>query len=240
MKIFFIFTLAMTANAALAQIFSESSLPIVEISTAGMTIPNDGKITATMEITFAGAGLMTSITDIPNIWSGQVEIGVRGASSISYPQKSYNFTTMMNAVQDSNIVILDMPREHDWSLINCWNDKSFVRNTLSQKIFSEMGHYGVRMRHCEVILNGKYNGIYLLSEKIKVDKGRVNISKLKAEDNVGAQVSGGYIIKNDIYDGSNGWPSIFYPVGHSSSEHPYFLYEYPKASSDYNSPAQLH
>jgi len=214
-----------------AQTFSESTLPIVEIYTSGKSIPYDGKITASMEITFYGEGSVTSIHDVPNIWSGAVEIGVRGASSFSYPQKSYSFTTMMSAVQDSNIVILDMPREHDWLLINNWNEKSFVRNTLAQKIFSTMGHYGVRMRHCEVTLNGQYIGIYLLSEKIKVDKGRVNISKLSETDNTGALVSGGYIIRNDIYDGTNGWPSNFHPVGHSPSDHPYFLFEYPKESN---------
>ncbi len=213
--------------SGLSQSLTSSSLPIVEINTEGQSIPNDGKIVATMEITFNGDGVITNLTDSPNIWMGPVEIGVRGASSQSYPQKSYNFTTL-NASLDSNIVILDMPREHDWVLITNWNDKSFVRNTLAQKIFSEMGHYGVRLRHCEVVLNGVYNGIYLLGEKIKVDKERVAISKLTDQDNQGAQVSGGYIIKNDIYDGSNGWQSHFSPVGHT--DRPYILYEYPSVS----------
>lgn len=212
--------------SGLSQSFTSSTLPIVEINTA-QQIPNDGKVKATMQITFNGKGTTTSITDTPNIWNGEVEIGFRGASSTGYPQKSYSFTTM-NAAIDSNIVILDMPREHDWVLINNWNEKSFARNTLAQKIFSEMGHYGVRLRHCEVVLNGTYNGIYLLGEKIKVDKGRVAISKLKDVDNDGANVSGGYIIKNDIYDGSNGWQSKYSPVGHS--DRPYFIYEYPSVS----------
>jgi hypothetical protein len=190
-----------------SQSFTESSLPIVEINTSGLTIPNDGKITATMEITFNGAGSVTHTTDIPNIWNGTVEIGLHGASSIRYPQKSYNFTTLLAGLE-ANIPILDMPAEHDWILINNWNEKSFIRNTLAHKIFSEMGHYGVRQRHCEVTLNGKYIGIYLLSEKIKPDKGRVNISKLTETENAGVAVSGGYIIKNDLYDGSNGWAVV--------------------------------
>jgi len=212
-----------------SQSFTESSLPVVEINTAGLTIPTEGKITASMEITFNGAGSVTHTTDIPNIWNGTVEIGLHGASSIGYPQKSYNFTTLLAGLE-ANVPILDMPAEHDWILVNNWNEKSFIRNTLAHKLFSEMGHYAVRQRHCEVTLNGEYIGIYLLSEKIKADKGRVNISKLNETENAGAAVSGGYIIKNDIYDGSNGWASKFNPVGHSSTEHPYFLYEYPKAS----------
>lgn len=106
-----------------------------------------------------------------------------------------------------------MPSEHDWVLINKWNEKFFARNTLAQNVFTEMGNYGVRFRHSEVIVNGQYNGIYLLGENIKVDRGRVAISKLRADENSGAKVSEGYIIKNDIYDGSNGWQSTFSPVG---------------------------
>jgi CotH kinase protein len=226
------FALIILSIPSFTQSFSQSTLPIVEINTTGNTIPEDGKIMATMQITFAGPGAVTHVSDEPNIWDGSVKIGVHGASSVGYPQKSYSFTTMMNSVQDSNIVILDMPREHDWLLINNWNDKSFVRNALAQKLFSEMNHYAVRMRHCEVTLNGQYIGIYLLSEKIKVDKGRVDISKLNSTENTGAAASGGYIIKNDgYYDGTNGWPSKFSPVGHPSSDHAFFLYEYPKLSN---------
>lgn len=64
-----------------------------------------------------------------------------------------------------------------------------------------------------------------MGENIKVDRGRVAISKLRADENSGAKVSEGYIIKNDIYDGSNGWQSTFSPVG--QFERPYFIYEYP-------------
>lgn len=47
-----------------------------------------------------------------------------------------------------------MPSEHDWVLINKWNEKFFARNTLAQNVFTEMGNYGVRFRHSEVIVNG--------------------------------------------------------------------------------------
>ena len=126
-----------------SQSFTESTLPIVEINTTGLTIPTDGKIIATMQITFNGAGSVTHTSDLPNIWSGAVEIGLHGASSIGYPQKSYNFTTLLAGLE-ANISILDMPAEHDWILINNWNEKSFIRNTLAHRLFSAMGHYAVR------------------------------------------------------------------------------------------------
>ncbi len=45
-----------------------------------------------------------------------------------------------------------------------------------------MGHYAPRTVYCEVVLNEQYKGIYLLGEKIKQDKNRVNIAKLNPDE----------------------------------------------------------
>lgn len=55
----------------------------------------------------------------------------------------------------------------------------------------------------EVIINGDYRGLYFLTESIRVEKDRVNITEL--DDNVTdpALVSGGYLIELDNYDEEN-------------------------------------
>ena len=123
--------------------------------------------------------------------------------------------------------ILGMPAEHDWCLLSTYNDKVYVRNTLANKLFSEMGHYGVRSQHCEVVLNGQYQGIYFLSESIKRDSNRVSISKLDTIDNAGIQLTGGYIIKNDYWDGSNSWLLGYHPIDHPTLD-VNLVYDYPK------------
>lgn len=75
------------------------------------------------------------------------------------------------------------------------------------------------MVFCEVFINDVYQGVYILMEKIKRDKKRVDIAKIKPEDISGNELTGGYIFKVDKVDwdyteGTDGWtssPSPSYP-----------------------------
>jgi hypothetical protein len=69
-----------------------------------------------------------------------------------------------------------------------------------------------------------------LGEKIKQDIGRVDIAKLKPEDNSGNELTGGYIIKNDYYTSSDSWLSSFSPVNKPGAK-VYFVYHDPDADA---------
>ena len=111
-----------------------------------------------------------------------------------------------------------MPAENDWILLANYNDKTFMRNSLAYELSRKMGHYAARTRLVEVIIENyykNYEGIYLLMEKIKQDKGRVNIAKLTNLDISGDDVTGGYIFKIDYFNQSNSWQSNYRPIDHS-------------------------
>lgn len=55
----------------------------------------------------------------------------------------------------------------------------------------------------EVVINGDYRGLYFLTESIRVDEDRVNITELEDNVNTPALVSGGYIVELDNYDESD-------------------------------------
>jgi len=76
-----------------------------------------------------------------------------------------------------------------------YSDKSVIRNVLAYQLSNDIGQYASRTRFCELVLNGDYQGVYVLMEKIKRDNNRVNISKLNPDDIPGDQLTGGYIIK---------------------------------------------
>ncbi len=214
-------------GAPLPNIFTSSNLPIVLINTFSQTIVNEPKINANMKIIYNGPGVTNYVTNPPNAYNNNVGIEIRGAFSASLPQKPYGFETRNNLLVQNDTSILGMPLEHDWQLLATYNDKVYVRNTLANKLFGEMGHYAARSKHCEVIINGQYQGIYFLSESIKRDANRVDISKLDTIDNAGVQLTGGYIIKNDYWDAANSWL-----LGYSPIDHPTFpvhlVYAYPK------------
>lgn len=55
----------------------------------------------------------------------------------------------------------------------------------------------------EVVINGDYRGLYFLTESIRIEEDRINITKL--DDNVSESglVSGGYLVELDNYDEDN-------------------------------------
>jgi CotH kinase protein/Secretion system C-terminal sorting domain len=209
--------------------FSSSNLPIVVISTLpGETIMDEPKITADMKIIYNGGALLNYITDPGNIYSGKIGIEIRGRYSAALPQKPYGFETRDNEGNNLNVPVLGLPKENDWILAANYNDKTFLRNFLAFEIFRQMGHYAPGSRYCEVVVNNEYQGIYLLTEKIKIDKNRVNISELNHFENPGDDNTGGYIFKNDYYTSNDSWLSNYSPVNKPGAD-VHFVYHDPDA-----------
>lgn len=181
--------------------FTSSNLPIVLINTNGQSIINESYITATMGVIDYGLGATNRITDPVNDYDGSIKIRTRGSWTLQYPQKSYNVTTVDFQGVDFNYKLMGMKTEHKWALYAPYDDYTFVSNPLAFKLSREMGWWAPRTRFCEVMLDTglgyNYNGIYIMMEKIKRDKNRVDIARLDADDNAGDSLTGGYIIGVD-------------------------------------------
>ncbi|GAB3706043.1 CotH kinase family protein [Spirosoma flavus] len=196
-----------------AQSFTSSNLPILIINTNGQTIYNEPKIVAELRIIDNGAGKRNNVTDKPSFTS-KIGIELRGSTSQTlFPKKPYGIelrdSTGLNSV---NASVLGMPAESDWVLNATYNDKTLIRETLTYDLNRQLSKfYTPRYRYCEVILNGSYNGIYILFEKIKRDKNRVDISNIKKTDISGDALTGGYIFKIDKTEGSasRSWTSPY-------------------------------
>ncbi|MCC7231846.1 MAG: CotH kinase family protein [Bacteroidia bacterium] len=227
-------SLTFSSTPAHPFIFDQSWLPIVIINTNGQTISDDPKIVCDLGIIDNGHGARNQITDPYNGYNGKIGIEIRGSSSQHFPKKSYGFETRdPSGILDSNVALLGMPAEHDWVLSANYSDKTLARNVLLYRLATEMGHYAVRTRYVDVVINGEYKGVYVLQESIKRDKNRVDIKKLHPSENMYPEISGGYILKIDKLTGSggSGWTSPYQPINHSSGQHVYFQYDYPKPDS---------
>ncbi|MCB9359733.1 MAG: CotH kinase family protein [Flavobacteriales bacterium] len=203
-----------------------TNLPLVLFNTLGQEIVDEPKILLNMKIIHNGNTQMNHLNDFPNVYDGFAGVEIRGSYSSSLPQKPYGVETQDSLGQNLNVSLLNMPTENDWILIANYNDKTFLRNSLAFKLFTEMGHYAPRTQLCEVVINNIYNGIYLFTEKIKRDKGRVDIAKLKPNENAGDSLTGGYIFKVDYWDLNNSWPSAYNNPNYPSSTVRY-VYSYP-------------
>ncbi len=215
-----------------AQTFTSSNLPIVVINTSGQTILDEPKITASMGIIDNGIGNRNNVTDPFNNYDGKIGIEIRGSSSQMFPKKQFGIELRNDAGEGINWALLGMPAEEDWVLFAPYNDKSLMRDALAYEIARSLGSYAPRTHFCEVIINGEYEGVYVLIEKIKRDKNRVDVSKLDTDEISGDDVTGGYIIKIDKETGSGngGWTSSYTPPGRNGSQTIFYQYDYPKAT----------
>jgi hypothetical protein len=174
--------------------FTSSNLPIVVITTeGGAEIPNEPKIRAHMGIIHNGEGVRNTITDPYNNYDGVIGIEIRGNASASFPKKPYGFETRDSTGANLNVPLLGMPRENDWILRAAFIDKTLMRDHLAYYLSRRSGRWASRTRHCEVVLNGVYQGVYILTEKIKPDNNRLDIARMDADDSAGDSLTGGYI-----------------------------------------------
>jgi hypothetical protein len=200
--------------------FQSSDLPIILIDTHGQFI-GDGRITADMTVIDNGPGVRNSVTDAPDSCSGRIGIELRGVNSAQKPQKPYRVETQDSPGNNRNVKLLGLPRENDWVFYSPYVDETLIRNALAFRLANDIGRYASRTRFFELVLNGDYQGLYVLLEKIKRDKNRVNVSEMDADDTAGDSLTGGYIFKIDKWAGENigGWRSA---LGIQ------YQYDYPK------------
>ena len=218
-----------TIKSLQAQVLTTSNLPIVSIKTGGQTIVDEPKITASMKIVELSAGLAT-LADTGFLPSVQIGIEKRGTSSQdTYPKVGYAVETRDSSGASTDITPFGFPKNDDWVLVGPYNDKSLMRDALAYAIASESMVYAPRASFIELVINNKYQGVYLFLEKIKRGKNRVDISKLKPTDITGDQLTGGYILKLDKPTGQvfDGWQSNFLPFP-GATQRTFFQYHYPK------------
>ncbi|MBN2487377.1 MAG: CotH kinase family protein [Bacteroidales bacterium] len=204
----------------------ESNLPLILINTSGQDIVDDPRIVANMKVINSPGGT-NSITDNNFEYNGNIEIEIRGSSSQGFEKKNYSLETIYNADSNINVSLLGMPKENDWVLHGPYSDKSLMRNALAYYLGNLTGQWAPRTRFCELYINNDYRGVYLLIEKIKIDKNRVNIATLNPDEISGDDLTGGYIMKIDRPD-PGAWASPYKGLnGHDDIYFSYVKPEYP-------------
>lgn len=221
----------------------QNRVPTVYISTKGNTIVNEPKVQSIMQIQLGDTIVFRS----------NIGIEYRGSTSFRlFDQKSYGIELRDAADNDTDSAIMDFPKQSDFILYAPANDKSLIRNTLIYDLSNQIGMYATRTKYVQLNIDGQYLGLYVLMEKIKRDKNRVNITKMANTDISGSAVTGGYIFKIDKSAGDNslvGWDAdaiytealgfrskydpngnklTYSAFGPKKGAETYIMYEYPK------------
>ncbi len=177
----------------------KDKVPVVYINTKGNKIVNEPKVQSIIQIQLGDT----------IVFKSNIGIEYRGSTSFRlFDQKSYGFELRDAFDEDTDSVIMDFPKQSDFILYAPANDKALIRNTLIYDLSNQIGMYATRTKYVQLNIDGEYLGLYVLMEKIKRDKSRVNITKMASTDNEGNAVTGGYIFKIDKSAGDNtivGW-----------------------------------
>ena len=173
------------------------NLPLMIINTDGQTIERSPRVMVDMGIIFNGEGELNYPDDEWNEYSGKMGINRRGQSSYGFPKRQYRIELWDEDGSSINASILGLPRENDFVLYGPHSDKTMMKNVISYELFSRTGRWAPKTRFIEVFVDYDYRGIYVLTERLKRDKYRVDINKLNSEDISWPAISGGYILKRD-------------------------------------------
>lgn len=108
-------------------------------------------------------------------YAGTGRIRGRGNSSwLYYDKKPYKFKL------DTKSKLLGLDKAKNWNLLSNYRDVTDMMNVFAFETAGWMGMpYTNHNRFVEVFLNGEYVGVYQLTEKIEIGKGRVDIDPVE-------------------------------------------------------------
>ena len=103
----------------------------------------------------------------------EVSIKGRGNSTWTYPKKPYSFKF------GSARRLLSMPESRHWVLLANYKDKSLMRNDVAFFMGREMSllDYTPQYLFADLMLNGLYNGIYLIGEALEPSEHHLNVGQ---------------------------------------------------------------
>lgn len=149
-----------------------TALPLVVLKT-DRAIPNDPKVRARVRVIDRRRG-PNRTRDRGNVYAGFGGIELRGHSSLAFPKKQYGLELRDRRGEGRDAGLLGMPKDDDWVLSAPYTDKSLMRNALAYETARQsFGRYAPRTRYVEVVLNGRYRGVYVLTQKLELGKGRI-------------------------------------------------------------------
>lgn len=104
--------------------------------------------------------------DAPTLQS-TIDIRVRGNSSRYFDKHGYLVKTLTDdGAASRDVAMLGMDAFDEWALYGPYLDKTLIRNYMWYNLAGEIMDYAPNVRFCEVLLNGVYQGLYVMTETI--------------------------------------------------------------------------
>jgi len=186
-----------------------SDLPLVLFYNYGAgAVPNKAPQLVSM-LVFEPTNGLSSVANPPNL-ATRATYHLHGSATRYDPKPNLRVKTVDENGKNNDQPLVGMPADSDWIFYATdVYDKSALHNPLAHELFTEMGRYTSRTRYAEVYLtttpgsvptaiaSQDYFGLYVIEEKIKIGKDRVDINRLDGSDTNAPDLTGGYLLSID-------------------------------------------
>lgn len=170
---------------------SSTDMPVVYIVTEGLK-------SVTSKETYLENTSICVFNDVSASSYSNVKIKGRGNASWGFPQKPYTIKL------DKKANFLGFKKHKTFALVSNYKDKSLLRNSMSYKLGRDVltnMSWNPSARNVHLFLNGKYDGVYMATESVKIDQNRVNIPNIKDCKDLNDADKYGFLIEvNDDFD----------------------------------------
>ena len=190
---------------------NEHSLPLVNIIVDVATVNKTDFVRGEIEITDYQQRTDPSLETVKY----HCLYRIRGGYATRYDKKSFAVKLIDEDGADLNANILGIREENSWILDAMAVDRTRMRNRICFDIWNDMSHVpyetnyenrnGTKGVFVEVFINGNYNGLYCMTDKI--DRKLLGLKKAKVSEDESVQVRG-LLYKGISWNG--GWNLLSY------------------------------
>lgn len=161
--------------------YYRSETPLITITTDG-EIVNSPAVHGTISVAEANGNVITM----------HAGFKIRGTSSQQYDKKSYRVELWSDAtgITMADTTFLGLRSDDDWNLEAMWAQPLRLRDKVANELWMQMYQLpyadsepdalpGIRMEYADVFINGEYQGVYALTERM--DRKQLALRKYNGE-----------------------------------------------------------
>lgn len=188
----------------------ERTIPRIDIDTNGVKIKSKEE--------YVDCTVSISGTEIENYEAG---IRGRGNSTWGLPKKPYRIKF------DEKVSLFGEEKNKSWVLLALYGDYSAVKDKLAFTMADAIGtnSFVPSYHYVELYLNGKYNGLYLLTDQVDENSGRTGVKEKFSADDVEVP----FLVELDAYAPDEGVEGVdWFKIDGS-----YFAIKYPEVDERY-------
>lgn len=185
----------LVCTSGLHAVSPSGTLPVMYINTKNnQSVTRETAVDATLYITAGGnyAALASPANPLPLTIKGRGNWTWTG-----FDKKPYKITFAKGYGQK----LLGMHKSKHWALLAGADDwLGYLKNTVGYSLSKHIGlPFTPHQVPVELVLNGSYEGLYFVTETVRVDNDRVNIHEQDDYETQSDLITGGWLVEIDNY-----------------------------------------